>query len=118
MNGELSQYSGWIALAYLIVKDVLIPFVNKSIPAKAKAQTEQQKHAQAMEDHAQAMEEKKINSEIATQERLTKSIEELTKNQVAQTELSRVQNERMSIIEADVKDIKQAVVPRRVKKAN
>ncbi len=111
MNGELSQYSGWIALAYLIVKDVLIPFVNKSIPAKAKAQTEQQKHAQAME-------EKKINSEIATQERLTKSIEELTKNQVAQTELSRVQNERMSIIEADVKDIKQAVVPRRVKKAN
>lgn len=111
MNGELSQYSGWIALAYLIVKDVLIPFVNKSIPAKAKAQTEQQKHAHALE-------EKKINSEIATQERLTKSIEELTKNQVAQTELSRVQNERMSIIEADVKDIKQAVVPRRVKKAN
>ncbi len=111
MTGDLSQYGGWFAILYLIVKDVIIPLVRKTVPAKVKAESEQQKHAQYME-------EKKINSEIATQERLTKSIEELAKNAVTQTELSRVANDRMSIMEADIKDIKQVVAPRRVKKAN
>ena len=111
MNGDLSQYGGWFAILYLIIKDVIIPLVRKTVPAKVKNESEQIKHTLAME-------EKKINSEIATQERLTKSIEELARNAITQTELSRVQNDRMSIMEADIKDIKQVVVPRRVKKAN
>lgn len=111
MNGDLSQYGGWFAIAYLIIKDVIIPLVRKTVPAKVKADSEQHKHAQFME-------EKKINSEIATQERLAKSIEELAKTQAIQTELFRVQDGRVAVIEADVKDIKQAIIPRRVKKAN
>ena len=108
---DYSQYGGWLAIVYLVIKDVITPLVNKTIPAKAKSQTEQQKHIQAME-------EKKINSEIATQERLAKSIEEISRTQAVQTELFRVQDGRVAIIEADVKDIKQAVIPRRVKKVN
>lgn len=111
MNGELSQYGGWFAILYLIIKDVIIPLVRKTVPAKVKADSEQQRHTQIME-------EKKINSEIATQERLAKSIEELAKTQAVQTELFRVQDGRVAVIEADVKDIKQAIIPRRVKKAN
>ena len=111
MNGDVSQYGGWFAIAYLIIKDVIIPLVRKTVPAKVKADSEQHKHAQFME-------EKKINSEIATQERLAKSIEELAKTQAIQTELFRVQDNRLAVIESDMRDIKQAVIPRRVKKAN
>lgn len=111
MTGDLSQYGGLVAILYLIVKDVIIPLVRKTVPAKVKADSEQQKHAQYME-------EKKINSEIATQDRIAKSIEKLTETQAVQTELFRVQDNRLAVIESDMRDIKQAVVPRRVKKAN
>lgn len=105
----VSQYSGWFAIAYLIIKDIFVPAFRKSIPAKVKNESDQLRHSLAME-------EKKLEADLATQERLTRSIEELTKTQAQQTELSRVTNERLNRIEDGQKEILTRL-PRPTRKA-
>ena len=98
MESIVQNAPGWLALTIIIIDRVIIPIANKVVPAKVKSDSEQLKHTLSME-------EKKLEADLATQERLTKSIEELTKTQATQTELSRVTNERLNRLEDGQKEI-------------
>ena len=106
---NFSQYGGWFAIAYLIIKDVIIPIVRKTIPAKVKSDI---KSEQAQQTHEFVLEQKRLDAELATQKSLRESIEKLTdaqvsqaKTQAAQAEISRVQNETLSRLENGQREI-------------
>jgi len=92
---QYGDVSGWLALAFIIVKEVIIPFTKKLTPVKTKAILRE-------EDR----EDKKIEFEQQMQLRTVETLESLNKNAIQQTELFRVTNERLTEIEKDVKEIK------------
>lgn len=101
---EISEFSGWVAIAYIVVKDLLIPLAKKQIPAK-------QKQEDKKLEHAQVMEEKRLDAELEVSKKLADAVTGIEKNLV-------VSNERLSRIETDIKDIKDIVKPKRSRKVN
>ena len=117
---NFSQYGGWFAIAYLIIKDVIIPIVRKTIPAKVKSDI---KSEQAQQTHEFVLEQKRLDAELATQKSLRESIEKLTdaqvsqaKTQAAQAEISRVQNEALSRLENGQREILSRLPKRKAAK--
>lgn len=102
LEQAVNQYTGAAALAILVIDKVVIPFAKKIFPIKAKQadREEQRKDDEIKFEH----EMKRRNVEV---------LEELKRNAVQQTEISRVTNERLTNIEGEVKEIKQAVSARR-----
>jgi len=92
---QYGDFSGWLALAFIIVKEVIIPFAKKLTPVKAKAISRE-------EDRKDR--ETEFNQQV--QLRTVETLESLNKNAIQQTELFRVTNERLTAIEKDVKEIK------------
>ena len=104
-----SQYgdvSGWLALAFIIVKEIIIPFAKKLAPAKAMAISREE----SRKDEA-------LKFEQQMQLRTVETLESLKENAVQQTELFRVTNERLNTIEVDVKEIKQSLPRKKIIKA-
>lgn len=103
---QYGDYSGWLALAFIIVKEIIIPFAKKLAPAKVKAISRE-------EDRK----DKEIEFEQQMQLRTVETLESLKENAIQQTELFRVTNERLNTIEGDVKEIKQSLPRKKITKA-
>lgn len=105
MDTIISQYGPGITLLYIVLKELIIPLFKKILPVRAKqlAREEDRK-------------DKEIVFEQQMQLRTVETLEELKKNAIQQTELSRVTNDRLSLIEYTVKEIQKAVLPRKPKK--
>lgn len=104
-EANISNFSGWLAIAYLIIKDILIPLFRKAVPAKMKKD-------QAQQTHEFVVEQKRLDAELATQKSLRESIEKLTDAQVKQAEtqakqaeISRVQTDTLIRLEDGQKEI-------------
>lgn len=102
MDNIITQYGPGVTLLYIIIKEILVPAWKKFVPAKAKQLSRE-------EDRK----DKEIQFEQQMQLRTVETLEELKKNAIQQTELSRVTNDRLSLIEYTVKEIQQAVLPRK-----
>lgn len=98
---DIPQIGGWLAIIYLIIKDVAVPMVKKGLPAKQKQQEEIIKHEHAME-------EKRLEAELGFQKQVADAVSNI-KDYIGVT------NERLAHIEADVKEVKEAVKTRRSK---
>jgi hypothetical protein len=105
MDTIIAQYGPGITLLYIVLKELIIPLFKKIVPAKAKQLSRE-------EDRK----DKEIVFEQQMQLRTVETLEELKKNAIQQTELSRVTNDRLSLIEYTVKEIQKAVLPRKPKK--
>ena len=101
---DISQFSGWAAIAYIVIKDVLVPIVQKQIPSRQKQQDKQL-------EHQQLMEEKRLEAELGFQKQVADAV--LSIKDVLATN-----NERLSHIETDVKDIKAEVIKKRTRKVS
>lgn len=92
---DIPQLGGWLAIIYLIIKDVAVPMVKKGLPAKQKQEEEKIKHEHAME-------EKRLGAELGFQKQVADAVSNI-KDYIGVT------NERLAHIEADVKEIKAEV---------
>jgi hypothetical protein len=98
---DIPQIGGWLAIIYLIIKDVAVPMVKKGLPAKQKQDEEKQKHEHLME-------EKRLEAELGYQKQVADAVSEI-KIYIGAT------NERLAHIEAGVNEVKEAVKTRRTK---
>lgn len=102
MEQLLSQYGGWVALAYIVIRDGVIPIFRMTVPAKIKTDSEQQKHINAREQQKDtaAREDKKY--EQALELRQVEALEGIKA-------FIGVTNERLLHIEADAREIKMDI---------
>lgn len=105
MDTIIAQYGPGIALLYIVLKEIVAPAFKKFVPFKAKALSRE-------EDRK----DKEILFEQQMQLRTVETLEELKKNAVQQTELFRVTNDRLSLVEYSVKEIKEAIAPSTLRK--
>jgi hypothetical protein len=103
---DVSNITGWLAIFYIIVKDLIIPVFRKTIPAKTKQENEQLRHDLLME-------EKRLDAELGYQKRIAEAVESI------KTYMGSM-NERLSLIESDMKEVKSDLhakqrTPRKVK---
>lgn len=102
MENFVSQYGAWFAIAYIILKEAIIPIFRKTIPAKVKSEIKNETEAQK---HAFIIEQKKLDAELETHKRLADNIGESTKAIVAQTEVLRNVLSEMKSIREDNREI-------------
>ena len=89
---DISNITGWLAIIYILVKDLVIPVFRKTIPAKTKQENEKLSHDLRME-------EKRLESELEYQKRIAEAVESIKVYMGSM-------NERLSLIESDMKDVK------------
>jgi hypothetical protein len=94
---------GWIALILIVLDRVVVPVVRSIIPAKEK-----------QADRQENREDLKLQHEIETQNQLMQNLQQLTTNQIAQTEILRevkdVQRE-LKVEQTEIKEVLLKIVP-------
>lgn len=96
---DISQVGGWLAILYLLVKDVVVPVLRKTIPAKVKSEIKQETK---QIEHAHEVELKRLDAELSFQKQIADAV-------VSINSYISVSNDRMAQVEADVKEVKADV---------
>lgn len=94
---DISQVSGWLAIIYLLVKDVIVPVLKKTIPAKVKNEIKQETK---QIEYAHEVELKRLDAELSFQKQIADAV-------VSINSYISVSNDRMARVEADVKEVKE-----------
>lgn len=96
---DISQVGGWLAILYLLVKDVVVPVLRKTIPAKVKSEIKQETK---QIEYVHEVELKRLDAELSFQKQIADAV-------VSINSYISVSNDRIARVEADVKEVKADV---------
>jgi hypothetical protein len=109
---DYSNYVGWVVLCLYLYEKVLSPLANRILPMQTKLLESQQQRLDSDQRHRQDMEARQVRANEDTAKATADIGRVLAILETRMTSMDFTQRETSN----DIKEIKQAVVPRKAKK--